>query len=119
MKFFEVTVQILQTIVSWLLFTIVFFGKMKKTSRNLSHSFHILKTKAHFEKELHFENERVFLEKWKVINHFKENCNHINFDLLTEDKTFIFSPDVSSKDQESRKVFAGRLVVYFLAGISS
>ena len=31
----------------------VFRKKEQKTSRNLSHSFHILKTKAHFEKELH------------------------------------------------------------------
>ena len=50
-KLFEVTVQIF---VYKLLFTIVFFGKMKKTSRNITHSFHILKTKAHFKKELHF-----------------------------------------------------------------
>ena len=26
--------------------------------------------KAHFEKEPHFENESMFLEKWKVINPF-------------------------------------------------
>ena len=56
-KLFEVTVEIF---VYKLLFTIVFFGKMKKTSRNITHSFHILKTKAHFKKELHFENESTF-----------------------------------------------------------
>ena len=38
-----------QIFVYKLLFTIAFFQKMKKTSRNLSH----------FEKELHFENERT------------------------------------------------------------
>ena len=50
------------------------------------------------------------------------SANHINLDLfrmIIEEKTFIFRPEVSSKDRESRKVFAGRLVVYFLAGISS
>ena len=58
------------------LFTIVFFGKRKNT---IHQTFHILKmkhiskkkhvletTKAH--SETHFENENMFLEKWKVIN---------------------------------------------------
>ena len=48
-------------------------------------TFHILKMKAHFKKdhilkmkahsETHFENENMFLEKWKVINLFFLNCN--------------------------------------------
>ena len=29
-----------------------------------------LKMNAHFEKEPHFENESIFLEKWKAINPF-------------------------------------------------
>ena len=41
----------------------VFRKDEKKTSRNLSHSFHILKMNAHFEKELHFENERTFRKR--------------------------------------------------------
>ena len=39
------------------LFTIVLFGKRKKTTHE---TFHILKMKTHFEKELHFENESSF-----------------------------------------------------------
>ena len=31
---------------------------------------HILKMNAHFEKEPHFEDESMFLEKWKAINPF-------------------------------------------------
>ena len=60
-----------QIFVSKLLFTIAFFGKIKKNSRNLSHILrndYILKTKAH--SDIHSENESVFSEKWKVINHF-------------------------------------------------
>ena len=34
--------------------------------------------KAHFEKELHSENESVFLEKWKVINHFLKELQLAN-----------------------------------------
>ena len=63
-KLFEVTVQIF---VYKLLFTIVFFGKMKKKPHK---TFHILKMKAHFEKEPHFENENMLLKKWKMINPF-------------------------------------------------
>ena len=55
-----IILTLIQIFVYKLLFTIVFFGKMKKTSRNLSHSFHILKTKAPFEKELHSENKSTF-----------------------------------------------------------
>ena len=32
---------------------------------------HVLKMKAH--SETHFENENMFLEKWKVINPFIDN----------------------------------------------
>jgi hypothetical protein len=38
-------------------FTIVFFGKRKKDTHQ---TFHILKMKAHFEKEPHFDNESSF-----------------------------------------------------------
>ena len=56
-KLFVVTVQIF---VYNLSFTIVFFGKRKKNSRNLSH----------FQKYSHFENESAFRKrttfwKWK------------------------------------------------------
>ena len=48
-KLFVVNVQIL--------FTVLFFGKEKK---NTHKTFHILKMKAHFEKEPHFENESSY-----------------------------------------------------------
>ena len=48
-----------------------FFGKRKNDTHK---AFHILKMKACFEKEpyseTHFENENMFMEKWKVINLF-------------------------------------------------
>ena len=44
------------------LFIIVFFGKRKN---KIHKTFHILKMKAHFEKEPHFENENMFREKWR------------------------------------------------------
>ena len=37
---------------------------------HISKKYYILKMNAHFEKELHFENESVFFGKVKVINHF-------------------------------------------------
>ena len=43
-----------------ILFTIVFFGKRKN---NTNETFHILKMKAHYEKESHFENENLFSKK--------------------------------------------------------
>ena len=49
------------------LFTIVFFGKRKrKHSQILSH----FENESTFWKRPHFENENIFLEKWKVINPF-------------------------------------------------
>ena len=53
-KQFVVTVQIF---VYRFLFTIVFFGKRKNNTHKI---FHILKMKAYFEKEQHFENESSF-----------------------------------------------------------
>ena len=55
----------LQIFVHKFLFTIVFFGKKEK---NAHETFHILKMEAH--SQTHFENENMFLEKWKVINPF-------------------------------------------------
>ena len=37
-----------------------------------------LKTKAPFEKESHFENESMFLEKWKVISPFLKKMQLAN-----------------------------------------
>ena len=51
-KLFLVNVQIL--------FTIVLFGKRKS---NTHKTFHLLKMKAHFEKEPHFESESTFQNK--------------------------------------------------------
>ena len=77
-KLFLVTVQIFVKSADFCL-QLCFSERWKKTSRNLSHHFHILislKMNAHFQKELHFENERtsrkrttfwngsVCLEKW-------------------------------------------------------
>ena len=66
-----------QIFVYKLLFKIVFFWKNEKKTHK---TFYILKMKTHFQKndilkikahsEIHFENENMFLEKWKVINHF-------------------------------------------------
>ena len=57
--------------------TVVSNGRPKN---NTHKTFHILKMKAHFEKnhilkmkahsETHFENENMFLEKWKVSDLF-------------------------------------------------
>ena len=37
-----------------------------------------LKMNAHFEKEPHFENESIFLEKWKAINPFLKKLQLAN-----------------------------------------
>ena len=41
-------------------------------------TFYISKMKAHFEKEPHFENESIFLEKWKAINPFLKKLQLAN-----------------------------------------
>ena len=68
MKLFEVTVHILQTIVSWLLFTIVFFGKMKKKLTKPFTQFSHFEKKCTFRKRTRFENECTFRKRttfWK------------------------------------------------------
>ena len=62
-----------------------FSEKGKKDSRNLSHVWNFfieneraLKMNAHFEKEPHFENESIFLEKWKAINPFLKKLQLAN-----------------------------------------
>ena len=62
-----------------------FRKKEKKDSRNLSHVWNFfieneraLKMNAHFEKEPHFENESIFLEKWKAINPFLKKLQLAN-----------------------------------------
>ena len=62
-----------------------FSEKGKKDSRNLSHVWNFfieneraLKMNAHFKKEPHFENESIFLEKWKAINPFLKKLQLAN-----------------------------------------
>ena len=53
--------------------------------------------KAHFEKELYFENENVFLEKWKVTNHLMLYAVSIGteaMDAIWQTKTIISASDV-------------------------
>ena len=92
------------------LFTIVFFGKMKN---NTHQTFHILKMKAHFEKEPHFGNESSYWNpfwKWKhILSSFNFDCWYLwksNL-MIYEEYFFSFTTVHHSAHSKTRHALIG------------